>query len=125
MDTPLLLAHISDPHVGADWAGQDPAERLAAAVRAIDALAPRPVAVLVSGDLAETGADAEDEQVGALMGSLVRARGRDAPPAGPDGRSGDGCDRAAGSRPARARRGRRAPPPGGAGPGGGPGAGPS
>src|SRR3954466_4634458 len=70
MDTPLLLAHISDPHVGADWAGQDPVERLAAAVRGIDALAPRPIAVLVSGDLAETGADAEYEQVRALMGSL-------------------------------------------------------
>src|SRR4051812_34083760 len=70
MATPLLIAQLSDPHIGADWAGQDPVEGLDAAVRAIDTLEPRPVAVVVSGDLAETGADAEYEQVRALVAPL-------------------------------------------------------
>lgn len=70
MPTPFLLAQLSDPHIGADWAGRNPVERLAAAVRAIGSLEPRPSAVLVSGDLAETAADAEYEQARALLAPL-------------------------------------------------------
>lgn len=64
----FLVAHLSDPHLGADWApGADPAARLAAAVESVCARPRRPDAVLVSGDLADTPADDEYEQVRSLL----------------------------------------------------------
>jgi 3',5'-cyclic AMP phosphodiesterase CpdA len=59
MPAPLLLAQISDMHIGADWGGGDPEAGLAAAVAAVAALVPRPLALLVSGDLAEHATDGE------------------------------------------------------------------
>jgi 3',5'-cyclic-AMP phosphodiesterase len=61
---------LSDPHVGADWSGHDPAAALAAAVESVHALRPAPDAVLVSGDLAEHAADAEYLHVRELLSSL-------------------------------------------------------
>lgn len=54
MAQPLLIAQLSDIHIGAEWGeGIDPGERLALAVDAVLAL-PNPVAaVLVSGDLSD------------------------------------------------------------------------
>ena len=54
MAEPLLLAQLSDPHVGAAWGGPDAAARLEAAVEAVRALPDSPAAVLVTGDIADT-----------------------------------------------------------------------
>ena len=71
MSRAFLLAQLSDPHIGAEWAaGIDPAARLAAAVDAVRALRPQPDAVLVSGDLADNAADSEYEQVRELLAPL-------------------------------------------------------
>jgi Icc protein len=67
---PFLLAQLSDPHLGADWGGPDPAAKLAAAVDAVLAMPRRPDAVLVSGDLADTPTDAEYEQARDLLARL-------------------------------------------------------
>src|SRR5438552_4250162 len=66
-DDRVLLAQISDLHIGADAAA--PA-RAAAAVTAIAALDPAPDAVLVTGDLTEHGAPAEYAQVRELLAPL-------------------------------------------------------
>jgi 3',5'-cyclic-AMP phosphodiesterase len=60
---PFLIVQLSDPHIGAEWGGGDPAARLAETVTAVRALELRPDAVLISGDLADNAADAEYEQV--------------------------------------------------------------
>jgi Icc protein len=65
---PFLLAQLSDPHIGAEWAEGDPVARLAAAVDSVRAM--RPDAVLVSGDLADHATDAEYEQVRELLAPL-------------------------------------------------------
>ncbi|MGH2892101.1 MAG: phosphodiesterase [Solirubrobacteraceae bacterium] len=59
MPAPLLVAQISDPHIGADWDGEDPLAGLRAVVDAVMALPNRPDAVLVSGDLSGHGIPAE------------------------------------------------------------------
>lgn len=54
---PILLAQLSDLHVGAAWEGVDPLPRLERAIEAVRSL-PNPVdAVLVSGDLADDGSE--------------------------------------------------------------------
>lgn len=70
MSSPFLLAQLSDPHIGATWAEPDPIAGLAAAVETLCALPLRPDAVLVSGDLADTAADAEYEQVKKLLAPI-------------------------------------------------------
>lgn len=70
MPRPLLLVQISDPHLGATWAGADPAAGLKAAVESIRGLRPRADAVLLSGDLADHAADAEYEQLLELLAPL-------------------------------------------------------
>jgi 3',5'-cyclic-AMP phosphodiesterase len=50
---PLIVVQFSDPHIGADWNGADPAARLEAAVDRAVAMGLEPDAVLVSGDLSE------------------------------------------------------------------------
>jgi 3',5'-cyclic-AMP phosphodiesterase len=65
-----VLVQLSDPHIGADWAGGDPLAGLAAAVEAVRAMRPRPDAVLVSGDLADHGSDAEYAQVRELLARI-------------------------------------------------------
>ena len=67
---PFLLAQLSDPHIGAAWAGGDPVAGLAAAVESIRSMRQQPDAVLLSGDLADSAADAEYEKVRALLQPL-------------------------------------------------------
>jgi 3',5'-cyclic-AMP phosphodiesterase len=58
MPKPVLLAQLSDLHVGGNENGVDPLPRLEAVVEAVRSL-PNPVdAVLVSGDLTDDGAEA-------------------------------------------------------------------
>jgi len=67
----FLLAQLSDPHVGAAWGDRDPQARLAAAVDSVLAVQPRPPgAVLVTGDLADRGTDAEYARVRELLAPL-------------------------------------------------------
>src|ERR687888_1749071 len=70
MSGPFLLAQLSDPHIGAEWADGDPVARFAAAVESVRTAAPQPDAVLVSGDLADNATDAEYEQVRELLAPL-------------------------------------------------------
>jgi 3',5'-cyclic-AMP phosphodiesterase len=53
MEKPLLLAQLSDLHLGADWEGVDPLPRLERVVEAVMALPNRVDAVFVSGDIAD------------------------------------------------------------------------
>jgi 3',5'-cyclic AMP phosphodiesterase CpdA len=64
---PFVLVQLSDLHVGAKWGGADPVARLAAAVEAVRRLPVAPAAVVVTGDVAEHGADAEYELVRELL----------------------------------------------------------
>jgi len=70
MSRPFLLAQLSDPHIGADWAGGDPTAGLASAVETLVTMPVRPDALLVSGDLSEHATDAEYKQVGELLAPL-------------------------------------------------------
>lgn len=66
-----MLVQLSDPHIGADWGGGvDPVARLAETVAAVRALERNPDAVLISGDLADHGADAEYELVRELVAPI-------------------------------------------------------
>ncbi len=66
----FVLVQLSDPHLGADWGGRDPAAALEVAVASVLALRPVPDAVLVTGDLTEHASDAEYEQARELLGRL-------------------------------------------------------
>ena len=70
MERPFVLAQLSDPHIGATWAGGDPVAAFAGAVECVRALEPQPDAVLVSGDLADNATDFEYEQVRELLAPL-------------------------------------------------------
>ena len=70
MSDPFLLAQLSDPHIGAEWADGDPVAGLAAAVESVRSMGRQPDAVLVSGDLADNATDAEYEQVRGLLTPL-------------------------------------------------------
>jgi 3',5'-cyclic AMP phosphodiesterase CpdA len=65
-----LLLQLSDPHIGAEWAGGDPVADLEAAVATARELEPPPDAVLVTGDLADHAADAEYERLRELLAPL-------------------------------------------------------
>lgn len=68
MEKPVLIAQLSDPHIGSDWEGVDPVpclERVVAAVRRL----PNPVdAVVVTGDLAGEGRYEDYEIARELLG---------------------------------------------------------
>jgi Icc protein len=66
----FLLAQLSDPHIGAEWAGNESVPRFAAAVEAVRAIQPQPDAVLVTGDLADHATDEEYELLRALLAPL-------------------------------------------------------
>jgi Icc protein len=54
---PVLLAQLSDLHLGARWEGVDPQPRLERVIEAVRSL-PNPVdAVVVSGDLTAAGSE--------------------------------------------------------------------
>ena len=67
---PFLLLQISDTHLGAAWDDAEPEDCLRAAVEAILALPQRPDALLVSGDLTDSGAPAEYARVRELLAPL-------------------------------------------------------
>jgi 3',5'-cyclic AMP phosphodiesterase CpdA len=56
---PFLLVQLGDPHIGVGWAPGDPVAGLAAAVESVRAMESDANAVLLSGDLADHGADDE------------------------------------------------------------------
>jgi 3',5'-cyclic AMP phosphodiesterase CpdA len=68
--TPFVLVQLSDPHIGATWAGGDPVGGLAATVESVRRLPDRPDAVLISGDLADNARDGEYELVRELVAPL-------------------------------------------------------
>lgn len=68
MPDPVLIAQLSDPHIGADWIVPKPDLLLAAAVAAVVRLGPD--VVIVSGDLVEGAQDWEYERVRELLGPL-------------------------------------------------------
>ncbi len=70
MSGPVLLAHLSDPHIGADWANRDPDAGLRTAIESVCSLRPRPAAVLISGDLSDNARDAEYERVRDLLAPI-------------------------------------------------------
>jgi Icc protein len=67
---PFLLVQLSDPHVGATWGTGDPVAGLGSVVESVRRLPDAPDAVLMSGDLAEHGAEGEYEIVRALLAQL-------------------------------------------------------
>jgi 3',5'-cyclic-AMP phosphodiesterase len=64
---PLVFVQLSDPHVGAVWAGDHSVRGLASTVDAVLRLPDRPDAVLLTGDLADHAEDGEYEVVKQLM----------------------------------------------------------
>jgi 3',5'-cyclic AMP phosphodiesterase CpdA len=70
MGKPFVLVQLSDPHIGATWAGGDPVAGLAATVESVRRLPDRPDAVVISGDLADNAADGEYELVRELVARL-------------------------------------------------------
>jgi 3',5'-cyclic AMP phosphodiesterase CpdA len=71
VQSPFLLAQLSDPHLGADWGGGDSVAMLDAAVESVRALEPAPDAVLLTGDIADHGADGEYEHVCELLAGIA------------------------------------------------------
>lgn len=69
-DDRILLAQISDPHIGIGSGDREPARRLEAVVAAVAALDPVPDAVVATGDLAQHGSPAEYERVRELLAPL-------------------------------------------------------
>jgi 3',5'-cyclic AMP phosphodiesterase CpdA len=70
MSHPFLLAQLSDPHIGAEWADADSVAGLAAAVESVRSMRRQPDAVLVSGDLADNATDHEYDLVRDLLAPL-------------------------------------------------------
>jgi Icc protein len=70
MARPFLLLQLSDSHVGATWGEGDPLGQTAATIEHIRRLPDHPDAILITGDLADNGAQAEYEALGGLLGSL-------------------------------------------------------
>jgi 3',5'-cyclic-AMP phosphodiesterase len=73
---PFTLVQLSDPHVGSLWSGDgsgvdDAAEALARALASVErTLGGAPDAVIVTGDIAHTGTDAEYELAKALLDGI-------------------------------------------------------
>jgi Icc protein len=70
MPAPVLLAQISDLHIGADENGVDPVPRLETVVEAVRSLPNEVDAVLVSGDLTHDGGRPELQLARDLLGQL-------------------------------------------------------
>lgn len=70
MPRPVLLAQLSDLHIGASENGVDPVPHLEAVVEAVRSLPNRVDGVLVSGDLTDDGAEAGYRVAGELLERL-------------------------------------------------------
>jgi 3',5'-cyclic-AMP phosphodiesterase len=70
MARPFVLLQLSDLHIGATWSDGAPAERLGTAIECVAQLPDAPDAILISGDIAETGADSEYEEAKRLLDRL-------------------------------------------------------
>ncbi len=70
MNAPTLLAQLSDPHIRVGRQDREPAAALTAAVRAVLALASRPHAVIVTGDLVDSASTRAYERVRELLEPL-------------------------------------------------------
>jgi 3',5'-cyclic-AMP phosphodiesterase len=70
LTAPFLLVQLSDPHIGATWTEVDPTARWLAAIESVAQMPNAPDAVLVSGDLADTAADAEYAVVKSALDGL-------------------------------------------------------
>jgi 3',5'-cyclic AMP phosphodiesterase CpdA len=68
MSKPVLLAQLSDLHIGSSWEGVDPVPRVERVIEAVRGLPNEVDAVLVTGDLAGQGKDEEYEQARSLLG---------------------------------------------------------
>lgn len=68
MPRPFVLAQLSDPHIGATWAGGDSVAGLRAVVASAAAL--RPDAVVVTGDLSDHATDEEYARARELLAPL-------------------------------------------------------
>ncbi|HEY4812882.1 MAG TPA: phosphodiesterase [Solirubrobacteraceae bacterium] len=66
----MTLVQLSDLHLRAGDDGHGPGERLERVVQRVASLQPRPVALLLSGDLADDSSDASYEQVHELLSPL-------------------------------------------------------
>lgn len=71
MPAPFLIVQLSDPHIGADWNGEDPVVALREVMKAVVALPNRPDAVLISGDLAEHGSPNEYAAVSDAVAAIA------------------------------------------------------
>jgi 3',5'-cyclic-AMP phosphodiesterase len=67
---PFLIVQLSDPHIGADWNGEDPVAGLREVVDAVADLPDRPDTILITGDLAEHGSFAEYAAVSDAVAAL-------------------------------------------------------
>jgi 3',5'-cyclic AMP phosphodiesterase CpdA len=67
---PVLLAQLSDLHLGANWEGVDPQPRLEQVIEAVRALPNRVDAVIVSGDLTDSGGEEDYLLVKQLLARL-------------------------------------------------------
>ncbi len=67
----MLLVQLSDSHLGAAWAGVDPAARLAEVLDEVRRLPDRPGAILMTGDLAENASDGEYELAVEMLSRLA------------------------------------------------------
>lgn len=67
---PFLVLQLSDLHLGADPGAADPVASLRAAIAAVGALADRPDAVVVSGDLSDDGSERSCELAAELLAEL-------------------------------------------------------
>ena len=70
MARPFVLLQLSDSHVGATWGGGDPLGQTAATIEHIRRLPDCPDAVVITGDLADSGDAPEYEALSGLLGSL-------------------------------------------------------
>jgi 3',5'-cyclic-AMP phosphodiesterase len=68
--SPTTIVQLSDLHLRPGEEGRGPAERLERALRQVAALRPRPHAVLVSGDVADTPSSAVYEQAHEMLSRL-------------------------------------------------------
>jgi Icc protein len=64
---PFLVAQLSDPHIGADWGGEDPVAGLRCVVDDVCRQPNRPDVLLVTGDLTDHGTAAEYGTVRELL----------------------------------------------------------